>query len=125
MSETVLDPNEERLPSQTSSEKHFAARSMYILSVFGTYMLGNSYSALTPRCSRETVSSVGMFRDKYYPGAALVDNICFFRHALALDERRVKFLPEYAVAKKEWFLPGEFGRPRCKEVWFRGAHSDV
>jgi len=23
------------------------------------------------------------------------DHICFFRHALALDERRVKFLPEY------------------------------
>ncbi|KAF8261022.1 hypothetical protein EI94DRAFT_1528405, partial [Lactarius quietus] len=52
-------------------------------------------------------------------------NICFFRHALALDERRVKFLPEYIVAKKEWFSAGEFGRPRCKEVWFRGSHSDV
>ena len=23
------------------------------------------------------------------------DHICYFRHALALDERRVKFLPEY------------------------------
>jgi Uncharacterized alpha/beta hydrolase domain (DUF2235) len=23
------------------------------------------------------------------------DSICYFRHALALDERRVKFLPEY------------------------------
>ena len=23
-------------------------------------------------------------------------HVCFFRHALALDERRVKFLPEYA-----------------------------
>ena len=23
-------------------------------------------------------------------------HVCFFRHALALDERRVKFMPEYA-----------------------------
>ena len=23
-------------------------------------------------------------------------HVCYFRHALALDERRVKFLPEYA-----------------------------
>ncbi|KAJ7845823.1 hypothetical protein B0H14DRAFT_2248129, partial [Mycena olivaceomarginata] len=52
-------------------------------------------------------------------------NICFFRHALALDERRVKFLPEYVVAPREWFQPGEFGPPRCKEVWFKGCHSDV
>ncbi|KAF8258065.1 hypothetical protein EI94DRAFT_1625064 [Lactarius quietus] len=73
----------------------------------------------------DTVSSVGLFRNKYYPGAELAENICFFRHALALDERRVKFLPEYIVAKKEWFSAGEFGRPRCKEVWFRGSHSDV
>ena len=25
-----------------------------------------------------------------------MEHVCFFRHALALDERRVKFLPEYA-----------------------------
>ncbi|KAN0129054.1 Uncharacterized alpha/beta hydrolase domain (DUF2235) domain containing protein [Lactarius tabidus] len=73
----------------------------------------------------DTVSSVGAFRNKYYPGAERADNICFFRHALALDERRVKFIPEYVVAKREWFSAGEFGRPRCKEVWFRGFHSDV
>ena len=23
-------------------------------------------------------------------------HVCYFRHALALDERRIKFLPEYA-----------------------------
>ena len=81
---------------------------------------------LSRRRLRDTVSSVGVFHNKYYPGAELADNICFFRHALALDERRVKFLPEYVVAKKEDFLPGESGRPaKCKEVWFRGYHSDV
>ena len=80
---------------------------------------------LSRRRLRDTVSSVGVFRNKDYPCARLADNICFFRHALALDERRVKFLPEYVVAKEEWFSAGEFVRPRCKEVWFRGSHSDV
>ncbi|KAN0129047.1 Uncharacterized alpha/beta hydrolase domain (DUF2235) domain containing protein [Lactarius tabidus] len=73
----------------------------------------------------DTVSSVGVFRNKYYPGAELAENICFFRHALALDERRVKYIPEYIFAERKLFLVGEFGRPRCKEVWFRGFHSDV
>ena len=31
------------------------------------------------------------------PGTADgMTHVCYFRHALALDERRVKFLPEYA-----------------------------
>lgn len=52
--------------------------------------------------------------------------VCFFRHALALDELRIKFLPEYAH--------GGHG-PECtchnksegdiKEVWFAGSHSDM
>ncbi|KAF8259578.1 hypothetical protein EI94DRAFT_1887128 [Lactarius quietus] len=73
----------------------------------------------------DTVSSVGLFCNKYYPGAELAENICFFRHALAIDERRVNFIPEYIVASNKDFSPGEFGEPRCKEVWFRGCHSDM
>jgi Uncharacterized alpha/beta hydrolase domain (DUF2235) len=34
-------------------------------------------------------------RQKVLPLTDTCDHICFFRHALALDERRVKFLPEY------------------------------
>lgn len=45
---------------------------------------------------RDTVSSVGLLRSKMLPGTADgMDHVCIFRHALALDERRVKFLPEY------------------------------
>jgi len=33
-------------------------------------------------------------------------HVCYFRHALALDERRVKFLPEYAC--------GETGKRKSK-----------
>ena len=44
---------------------------------------------------RDTVSSVGTFRDKNLPLTDTADHICYIRHALALDERRVKFLPEF------------------------------
>ncbi|KAJ7682943.1 hypothetical protein B0H17DRAFT_942331 [Mycena rosella] len=43
----------------------------------------------------DTVSSVGVFRGKPPPLSSSAQHICTFRHALALDERRVKFLPEY------------------------------
>lgn len=46
-------------------------------------------------CNRDTVSSVGIVRSKPLPHTDLTSHLCFFRHALALDERRVKFLPEY------------------------------
>ena len=43
------------------------------------------------------MSSVGIIRNKNLPGTQTADHICYFRHALALDERRVKFLPEYIL----------------------------
>jgi hypothetical protein len=47
---------------------------------------------------RETVSSIGIVRGKkMFPGTVDgMKHVCYFRHALALDEQRVKFLPEYA-----------------------------
>ncbi|KAF4618332.1 hypothetical protein D9613_011583 [Agrocybe pediades] len=49
----------------------------------------------------DTVSSIGIFRKKkLLPGTIDgMKHVCFFRHALALDERRVKFLPEYAYGE--------------------------
>jgi Uncharacterized alpha/beta hydrolase domain (DUF2235) len=39
---------------------------------------------------------VGVVRGKNLPGTdELNESVCYFRDALALDERRVKFLPEY------------------------------
>lgn len=43
------------------------------------------------------MSSVGIVRRKNLPGTVSQEHICYFRHALALDERRVKFLPEFAL----------------------------
>ncbi|KAG1886076.1 hypothetical protein F4604DRAFT_1877997 [Suillus subluteus] len=78
----------------------------------------------------DTVSSVGIRKDKILPSTDTCDHICYFRHALALDERRVKFLPEYVYGgmsdrskSKSVLTPkDEHG---IKEVWFAGSHSDV
>lgn len=59
--------------------------------------------------------------------------VCYFRHALALDERRVKFLPVYAWGGRGLSGPHTDGTPEdephqpphTKEVWFAGAHSDM
>lgn len=48
-------------------------------------------------------------------------HVCVFRHALALDELRVKFLPEYANGGAG---PGK-DATNIKEVWFAGSHSDM
>ncbi|EJD33667.1 hypothetical protein AURDEDRAFT_28862, partial [Auricularia subglabra TFB-10046 SS5] len=58
-----------------------------------------------------------------------MNHVCFFRHALALHEYRVKFLPEYAnggsgpTAENTTKKPGQ--PPHTKEVWFTGSHSDI
>lgn len=83
---------------------------------------------------RDTVSSVGIGRDLLPGTADGMHHVCHFRHALALDERRVKFLPEYAG--RGCMIPTapvnarlvKSGKPwtvKVKEVWFAGTHSDM
>ncbi|KAJ2929052.1 hypothetical protein H1R20_g8048, partial [Candolleomyces eurysporus] len=85
----------------------------------------------------DTVSSIGVVRGKKeLPDTTRgMTHVCYFRHALALDERRVKFLPEYACGGT-MTLPssgmdsdnrGNWGRihPQVLEVWFPGTHSDI
>ncbi|KAA1470021.1 hypothetical protein DENSPDRAFT_774557 [Dentipellis sp. KUC8613] len=77
----------------------------------------------------DTVSSVGVVRDKVLPYTASgMQHVCFFRHALALDERRVKFCPEYAnggTTLKDGKQTKICVPPHTKEVWFGGTHSDI
>ncbi|KAJ2933545.1 hypothetical protein H1R20_g3565, partial [Candolleomyces eurysporus] len=88
----------------------------------------------------DTVSSIGVARGKrVLPGTTEgMTHVCYFRHALALDERRVKFLPEYAWGGTSLRPPGveakdKSGRrshsdrvhPQVLEVWFPGGHSDI
>ncbi|KAF9254457.1 WD40 repeat-like protein [Marasmius fiardii PR-910] len=77
----------------------------------------------------DTVSSIGLTRTKKSLPltASGMEHVCLFRHALALDERRVKFLPEFCRGGAGP-LPGDVGRldmPHVKEVWFAGTHSDI
>ncbi|KAJ7146823.1 hypothetical protein C8R44DRAFT_598936 [Mycena epipterygia] len=82
----------------------------------------------------DTVSSVGVFRDKPLPLTLSSRHLCIFRHALALDERHVKFLPEYIDGGGS-ISPGDnaeaaskvssAGPTNVKEVWFAGTHSDI
>jgi uncharacterized protein (DUF2235 family) len=51
-----------------------------------------------PRMCRDTVSSVGIF-PRYLPFVNNNSSIHYFRHALALDERRSKFTPNF---HREW-----------------------
>ncbi|PPQ94487.1 hypothetical protein CVT25_013770 [Psilocybe cyanescens] len=47
--------------------------------------------------SWDTVSSIGILKGESLPETTTgMTHVCAFRHALALDELRVKFLPEYA-----------------------------
>ncbi|KAG1768105.1 hypothetical protein EV702DRAFT_740894 [Suillus placidus] len=82
----------------------------------------------------DTVSSVGVKKTKNFPSTDTCDHVCYFRQALALDECRVKFLPEYVYGgmsnRSDWrkcqvsaLPPTDEGR--IKEVWFAGSHSDV
>ncbi|KAF4618296.1 hypothetical protein D9613_011521 [Agrocybe pediades] len=74
----------------------------------------------------DTVSSIGAGNEQLPGTVDGMKHVCFFRHALALDERRVKFLPEYANGGRgpdQEATSGSF--PHTKEVWFAGTHSDI
>lgn len=74
----------------------------------------------------DTVSSVGFVRGKNLSGTIDgMKHVCFFRHALALDERRVKFLPEYACGGVFSEKLDHQDPDHTKEVWFSGTHSDI
>ncbi|KAJ6578262.1 hypothetical protein B0H19DRAFT_930856, partial [Mycena capillaripes] len=73
----------------------------------------------------DTVSSVGIFRGQPLPLTTSADHICHFRHALALDERRVRFLPEYVHSAVPKASDAREDKGTIKEVWFAGTHSDI
>ncbi|KAK0488041.1 hypothetical protein EDD18DRAFT_1424054, partial [Armillaria luteobubalina] len=76
----------------------------------------------------DTVSSVGIAQTQPLPLTKSASHLCFFRHGLALDERRVKFLPEYLAGGQSPLNGNEHYEeepPNAKEVWFPGRHSDM
>ncbi|KAJ7476116.1 hypothetical protein FB451DRAFT_1033478 [Mycena latifolia] len=76
----------------------------------------------------DTVASVGIIRGQPLPLTTSADHICHFRHALALDEHRVRFMPEYINGScSQTCEPPQPSKNRgdIKEVWFAGTHSDI
>ena len=59
----------------------------------------------------------------------LGEKLCYYRQALAIDERRGRFQPEYVRGGKSVEQGPDnldkSGVPRFLEVWFVGLHSDV
>ncbi|KAF9234714.1 hypothetical protein BU15DRAFT_52235 [Melanogaster broomeanus] len=69
----------------------------------------------------DTVSSVGIGRNNTLPcTTSSCEHICYLRHALALDERRVRFLPEYAYGGRS-----ETNDDHIREAWFAATSLDV
>ena len=91
---------------------------MYLFDLFADYLL-----------IRDTVSSIGIARGISLPETTTgMRHACLFRHALALDECRVKFLPEYANGGLGPYADDEqeeLAGGDVKEVWFAGSHSDM
>ncbi|KAJ7888373.1 hypothetical protein B0H14DRAFT_2337238, partial [Mycena olivaceomarginata] len=73
----------------------------------------------------ETVTSIGFRWREPLPNMTSADHICFFRHALALDEHRIKFLPFYVNGGLSQPSSPMEQQEHIKEVWFAGSHSDV
>lgn len=88
-----------------------------------------SHTSISDGPSRDTVSSIGINSLRNLPSANTCDHIRYFRQALALDELRVKFLPEYVcggMAERSKLKPGlPPSHEHVKEVWFAGNHSDM
>ncbi|KAG1760711.1 hypothetical protein EDD22DRAFT_780723, partial [Suillus occidentalis] len=75
----------------------------------------------------DTVSSIGVKKTKNFPSIDTCDHVCYFRQALALDECRMKFLPEYVYGgmsnrsdwrKYQFSAPPPSDQGRIREVWF-------
>ncbi|KAG8723240.1 hypothetical protein FRC09_004125 [Ceratobasidium sp. 395] len=71
----------------------------------------------------DTVASVGLLPRNPFPLSNECKHITHFRHALALDECRVKFLPEHLNQAP---IKRNQSRNQSRwEVWFAGTHSDI
>lgn len=133
----MIDSNKTPPAAETPASRFKAtfSRDVKIHFVGVWYVRGSSVMRIPTHIDevfhRDTVSSVGVVRHKVLPDTANgMKHVCYFRHALALDERRVKFLPEYVYQglsefEKTKVRASQSGSSHTKEVWFVGTHSDM
>jgi uncharacterized protein (DUF2235 family) len=89
-------------------------------------LVSESVYVMVNAVDRDTVSSVGVINGPTLPETtAGMTHVCVFRHALALDEVRVKFLPEYVNGGEGPRNERGEAAGNVKEVWFAGSHSDM
>ncbi|KAF7314983.1 DUF2235 domain-containing protein [Mycena indigotica] len=73
----------------------------------------------------ETVASVGVLMGRTLPFTAINSSIKTFRHALALDEHRVRFQPYLIEPKPSPDDTDPYPHTDVLEVWFAGTHGDI
>ncbi|KZP00810.1 hypothetical protein CALVIDRAFT_552511 [Calocera viscosa TUFC12733] len=83
----------------------------------------------------DTVESVGIFTNLHFPFTASGNHIRIFRHAISLDERRVKFKANHyhaslnlaRLSQAAAYADEHSGLDETdvKEVWFAGGHGEV
>lgn len=76
----------------------------------------------------DTVSSVGLLKSSNLPFVNANPSIMMFRHVVAIDEHRVRFLPElyrYGVLDGSPTPPATPDQTDHVEMWFPGHHADV
>ena len=76
----------------------------------------------------DTVNSVNVFdvpftTKTYLP--EVLDSACHIRHAVAIDERRVRFKPALLSQDLQDADPNKISEEDIKEVYFPGNHGDV
>ncbi|KAJ7468051.1 hypothetical protein FB451DRAFT_1039901, partial [Mycena latifolia] len=74
----------------------------------------------------DTTPSAGLLGPKPHPFPSCAEHVCICRHALALDERRVKILSENIGGGSQ--APFNLAKAKTnvrnvKEVWFAGRHA--
>ncbi|KAJ7740261.1 hypothetical protein DFH07DRAFT_982833 [Mycena maculata] len=72
----------------------------------------------------DTVDSVGVVMSRTLPFSANNSSIKILRHAVSLDEHRVRYLP-YLCEPKPSSTSLKAGAEDVLEVWFAGCHSDI
>ncbi|KAJ6579424.1 hypothetical protein B0H10DRAFT_2099928 [Mycena sp. CBHHK59/15] len=78
----------------------------------------------------DTVSSVGIFMGRTLPFTSSNASISTFRHAVSLDEHRVRFLPYLYLPTQPLDSPLPTSKAAQSptdvlEVWFAGCHEDI
>jgi uncharacterized protein (DUF2235 family) len=123
--ETDEQPSPEELCSHFKATLSRVGVKVHFVGAWSVAVVRRAY-VMADAVNRDTVSSVGVIKGPTLPETTTgMTHVCAFRHALALDEVRVKFLPEYVNGGEGPRGAHGGAAGNVKEVWFAGSHSDM